>query len=94
MIPDANNLWIYLRYLSIYQVRRDVREHRLLVFREMPTSLSGKRQVEFSSRLGQVESTFYKHPRSPHPDVFRVSNDEGEGCTTWAAPAGTSTARS
>merc|ERR1712187_797684 len=23
----------------------------------------------------------YKHPRSPHPDIFRVSNDETEGCT-------------
>lgn len=30
--------------------------------------------------FGEIESTFYKHPRSPHPDIFRVSNDEAEGC--------------
>merc|ERR1712061_974174 len=43
--------------------------------------VSGKRQVEISNQLGEIESTFYKHPRSPHPDIFRVSNDEQEGCT-------------
>ena len=24
---------------------------------------------------------FYKHLKSPHPDVFRVSNDPNEGCS-------------
>lgn len=62
---------------------RDAREHRFLLFRRQ--DLSGNRQVEISRMLasaidGRVESTFYKHPRSPHPDVFRVSNDEREGC--------------
>ena len=38
-------------------------------------------QVQISQQLGEIESTFYKHPRSPHPDIFRVSNDENEGCT-------------
>ena len=43
--------------------------------------ISGERQVELSGWFGPCESTFYKHPRSPHPDVFRVSNDRAEGCT-------------
>jgi hypothetical protein len=43
--------------------------------------LSGQRHVEISSWFGELESTFYKHPKSPHPDVFRVSNDPNEGCT-------------
>lgn len=43
--------------------------------------LPGDRQVEISRWFGELESTFYKHPRSPHPDVFRVSNDPAEGCT-------------
>jgi alpha-ketoglutarate-dependent taurine dioxygenase len=36
--------------------------------------------VQISSWFGDVESTFYRHPASPHPDIFRVSNDECEGC--------------
>jgi len=43
--------------------------------------ISGHRHVEISSWFGELESTFYKHPKSPHPDVFRVSNDPNEGCT-------------
>ncbi|XP_050420728.1 putative dioxygenase Mb0100 isoform X2 [Adelges cooleyi] len=43
--------------------------------------ISGNRHVEISKWFGELESTFYKHPKSPHPDVFRVSNDENEGCT-------------
>lgn len=38
-------------------------------------------QVEISRWFGPLESTFYKHPMSPHPDVFRVSNDPAQGCT-------------
>lgn len=57
-------------------------EHRLLLFKQGPARLlSGERQVEISKWFGQLDSTFYRHPRSPHPDVFRVSNDEAEGCT-------------
>jgi hypothetical protein len=38
-------------------------------------------QVRISRWFGELESTFYKHPHSPHPDVFRVSNDRQHGCT-------------
>jgi taurine dioxygenase len=54
--------------------------HRLVVFRDQGV-VSGQRQVEISRWFGELESTFFKHPRSPHPDVFRVSNDDDEGCT-------------
>jgi len=43
--------------------------------------ISGQRHVEISNWFGELESTFYKHLKSPHPDVFRVSNDPNEGCT-------------
>lgn len=43
--------------------------------------VSGERHVEISNWFGPCESTFFKHHRSPHPDVFRVSNDRSEGCT-------------
>ena len=51
-----------------------------MVFRDQGI-ISGDRHVEISKWFGELESTFYKHPASPHPDVFRVSNDEREGCT-------------
>ena len=35
----------------------------------------------YSKWFGEVESTFYNHPKSPHRDIFRVSNDRTEGCT-------------
>lgn len=57
-----------------------MRRHRLLVFRDQGR-VSGQRQVEISHWFGPCESTFYKHSRAPHPDVFRVSNDKAEGCT-------------
>ncbi|CAK0907017.1 unnamed protein product [Prorocentrum cordatum] len=64
----------------VEKIKVDMRQHRVLVFRGQG-QVSGKRQVEISRQLGTVESTFYKHPKSPHPDIFRVSNDETEGCT-------------
>jgi taurine dioxygenase len=64
----------------IDQLKSDIRQHRLIIFKNQGL-VPGETQVAFSSRLGTIESTFFKHPRSPHPDVFRVSNDEGEGCT-------------
>jgi alpha-ketoglutarate-dependent taurine dioxygenase len=64
----------------IEQIKRDVTAHRLLVFKDQGI-ISGQRHVEISSWFGELESTFYKHPKSPHPDVFRVSNDSNEGCT-------------
>ena len=63
----------------INQIKQDVHEHRILVFRNQG-AVSGQRHVEISKWFGELESTFYKHPKSPHPDVFRVSNDETEGC--------------
>merc|ERR1711998_130185 len=46
----------------------------------MGGKLAAEAQLDVSGWFGQVESTFYKHPKSPHPDIFRVSNDEDEGC--------------
>mmetsp|Transcript_23454 Transcript_23454/g.38087 ORF Transcript_23454/g.38087 Transcript_23454/m.38087 type:complete len:327 (-) Transcript_23454:314-1294(-) len=63
------------------QLKSDLIRHRTILFRNQ--TLSGQRQVDISNALGgRVQSTFYKHPRSPHPDVFRVSNDDREGCTS------------
>lgn len=62
------------------QVKQDLLEHRVVLFRNQK-NLSGQRQVDISNMLGKVQSTFYKHPKSPHPDIFRVSNNEEEGCT-------------
>jgi alpha-ketoglutarate-dependent taurine dioxygenase len=61
-------------------IKRDVHEHRVLIFKDQGI-ISGERQVEISKWFGELESTFFKHPRSPHPDVFRVSNVSSEGCT-------------
>jgi taurine dioxygenase len=61
-------------------IHADVARHRLLVFRDQGI-VSGTRQVEIARWFNELESTFYKHPRSLHPDVFRVSNDPAEGCT-------------
>jgi len=64
----------------IDQLKKDVNLHRLVVFRDQGI-ISGKRQVEISRWFGELDSTFYRHPRSPDNNVFRVSNDESEGCT-------------
>lgn len=61
------------------QLKKDLTNYRALLFRRQ--NLSGQRQVDISNELGTVESTFFKHPKSPHPDIFRVSNLEEEGCT-------------
>mmetsp|Transcript_7352 Transcript_7352/g.18854 ORF Transcript_7352/g.18854 Transcript_7352/m.18854 type:complete len:285 (-) Transcript_7352:165-1019(-) len=64
----------------VAQIKRDLLRHRLLVFKGQGR-VSGERQIEISRWFGELHSTFAKHPRSPHPDVFRVSNDSNEGCT-------------
>lgn len=63
--------------------------HRLLIFRDQGI-VSGPRQAEIGRWFGDLESTFRKHPRSPHPDVFRVSNDPAEGCIgeAWLSGCG------
>lgn len=63
----------------IAQLKQDLVRHRAILFRSQ--NLPGQQQVNISKALGTIESTFYKHPKSPHPDIFRVSNDEGEGRT-------------
>lgn len=64
----------------IEQFKKDVHTHRLLIFKNQG-KITGQRHVEISKWFGELESTFYKHPKSPHPDVFRVSNVRDEGCT-------------
>ena len=64
----------------VEQIKKDVHKHRLLIFKDQGV-ISADRHVEISQWFGELESTFYKHPKSPHPDVFRVSNNEVEGCT-------------
>ncbi|XP_064116332.1 alpha-ketoglutarate-dependent sulfate ester dioxygenase-like [Macrobrachium nipponense] len=64
----------------ISAIKEDVTKHRILIFKDQGV-VSGPRHVEIGKWFGEPESTFYKHPRSPHPDVFRVSNDRSEGCT-------------
>ncbi|KAK9806936.1 hypothetical protein WJX72_008011 [[Myrmecia] bisecta] len=64
----------------VERIKRDVTKYRVVVFRDQGV-VSGQRQVEISQWFGPLESTFYKHARSPHPDVFRVSNVDTEGCT-------------
>jgi len=74
------NLHTENREEVIRQIKEDVLKHRILIFKDQGI-ISGERHVEISHWFGELESTFYKHPQSPHPDVFRVSNDELEGCT-------------
>uniref|UniRef100_A0A8D8V8L9 Uncharacterized protein n=1 Tax=Cacopsylla melanoneura TaxID=428564 RepID=A0A8D8V8L9_9HEMI len=72
----------------IAEIKKDVTMHRILVFKDQGL-VSGDRHVEIGRWFGEPESTFYKHPKSPHPDVFRVSNDKNEGCTAgavWLCP--------
>ncbi|KAG7169150.1 Alpha-ketoglutarate-dependent 2-4-dichlorophenoxyacetate dioxygenase-like [Homarus americanus] len=64
----------------IAAIKEDVTKHRILIFKDQGV-VSGERHVEIAKWFAEPESTFYKHPRSPHPDVFRVSNDRTEGCT-------------
>lgn len=64
---------------TIAEIKLLLTKHRLLIFKNQD-KISGKEHVRISKWLGDLESTFYKHPRSPDPDVFRVSNDEYEGC--------------
>lgn len=63
----------------VNQLKDDLKKHRAVLFRKQ--DLSGQRQVDISNTLGSIQSTFYKHPKSPHPEIFRVSNSEEEGCT-------------
>ena len=61
-------------------IRRDVAEHRLLVFKQQH-HITPELHLAVGRWFGDIESTFYNHPKSPHRDIFRVSNDRSEGCT-------------
>ena len=57
---------------------KDVRDHRIIVFKNQGI-VSPERHLEIGRWFGEIESTFYDHPKSPARDIFRVSNDEAEG---------------
>ena len=58
----------------------DTHKYRLLIFKNDGKHISADAQLEVSRWFGEIESTFYKHPASPHADIFRVSNVEAHGC--------------
>jgi len=61
-------------------IRQDVTKHRILVFKHQH-QITPQLHLAVGRWFGDIESTFYNHPRSPHRDIFRVSNDRSEGCT-------------
>jgi len=74
------NLGQDLKEEVIQQIKEDVRNHRIIVFRDQE-NITPEKHLEIGGWFGEIDSTFYNHPRSPHPDIFRVSNDSVEGCT-------------
>ncbi|XP_002736248.1 alpha-ketoglutarate-dependent taurine dioxygenase-like [Saccoglossus kowalevskii] len=63
----------------IAQIKKDVTEHRILVFRNQH-NIPPERHVEIGRWFGELESSmFYKHPKSPSPEIFRISNVKSEG---------------
>jgi alpha-ketoglutarate-dependent taurine dioxygenase len=65
---------------TVEVIRGDVARHWLVAFRGQGV-VSAHRQVEISRWFGaELDCPFHKHPASAHPEVFRVSNDEHEGC--------------
>ena len=63
----------------VQKIIDDTYKYGLLIF-ESQNKIFPDRQLEISRWFGEIESTFYHHPKSPHRDIFRVSNDEKEGC--------------
>lgn len=61
-------------------IKKDVLEQRLLVFRDQQ-HITPDIHLAVGRWFGEIESTFYNHPKSPNRDIFRVSNDRAEGCT-------------
>jgi len=64
----------------IHQIIKDVEEHKIVVFKKQG-NITPERHLEIGLWFGEIESTFYNHDKSPHRDIFRVSNDRAEGCT-------------
>lgn len=60
-------------------------QHRIVVFRDQQ-AVSGQRQVELTELFGGKDTAVVKgdplfgHPKCPHPDIYRISNDPDEGC--------------
>ena len=63
----------------VTQIAHDLQRHRLLIVKNQGI-LSAETQLKVSRWFGEIDSTFHCHPQSPHPDIFRVSNDPTEGC--------------
>ena len=47
-------------------------EHRLLVFKNQD-QMTPELHLHVGRWFGEIESTFYNHPKSPHRDIFRVN---------------------
>lgn len=68
------------------EIRNLVHQERLVIFRDQ-RNITGKKHVEISEWFGPLDSSFpkgdplYLHPKCPHPDIHRISNDVSEGCT-------------
>ncbi|CAH1772400.1 unnamed protein product, partial [Owenia fusiformis] len=75
------NSKFYVNQALIFNVLSIIRNMSSYSIKPYQGTVSGQRHVEISKWFGELESTFYKHHKSPHPDVFRVSNNEAEGCT-------------
>ena len=51
----------------------------LFVSQNVSGDITPDKHLEIGRWFGEIESTFYDHPKSPHRDIFRVSNDSAEG---------------
>ena len=65
------------------QLRRELDRHGLLVLHDADGGLEPKLHLALSELLGPVFPLppRFQHARSPHHDILRVSNSEGEGFT-------------
>lgn len=50
---------------TIEDIKSDVTKHRLLIFKNQGI-VPPEKHLEISKWFGRIESTFYKHPKSPH----------------------------
>jgi len=72
---------------TIKLIKEDVREHQVLVFRNQ-SGLSPGRHVEIGKWFGEIESTFYKHPKSPHSTSSEYPTTATRGVPMWAELVG------
>ncbi|XP_045178049.2 alpha-ketoglutarate-dependent taurine dioxygenase-like [Mercenaria mercenaria] len=70
----------------VEKIKKLVHKHRIVVFRDQG-DVSGEKHVEISQWFGDIDGTVFEgdplfaHPKCPHPNVHRISNDPEEGCT-------------